>query len=342
MRDRSKSLSFITEGNIISARLAVGLSFKDILTITSKAPKQKVRSRMCRFLCYKGPAILLADLLYRPQNSLIRQSFKAKERTEPLNGDGFGVGWYATNISPTPCVFTSLTPAWSNQNLRRLSEHVESSCFFAHVRAASPGMRVCEANCHPFQHGRFLWMHNGTIEGFWQIRRRLRASLPDQLYDAIQGTTDSEHAFAVFLQLLGDTERMCSAKEMGQALVLTIAQLERWTAETGSSAPSYFNFAVTDGQSVAAVRYVSNPTVEPASLYYSVSGKPQVTGRVCQSAEPHDGNERTVVVASERLNEDSTDWIRVAPNHILTITQELTVNVELMDVVRLGSKISPP
>jgi len=283
---------------------------------------------MCRFLCYKGPQILLADLLYRPQHSLILQSFKARERTEPLNGDGFGVGWYATNISPTPCVFTSLTPAWSNQNLRRLSEHVESSCFFAHVRAASPGMRVGEENCHPFQHHRFLWMHNGTIEGFWQIRRRLRASLPDQLYDAIQGTTDSEHAFAVFLQLLGDTERVCSAKEMGQALVLTIAQLERWTAETGSSAPSYFNFAVTDGQSIAAVRYVSNPALEPASLYYSVAGK--------------HANERTVVIASERLNEDSTDWIRVAPNHVVTITQELTVNIELMDVVRLGSKMSPP
>jgi glutamine amidotransferase len=291
---------------------------------------------MCRFLCYKGPDILLADLLYRPQNSLILQSFKARERKEPLNGDGFGVGWYAADITPTPSVFTSLTPAWSNQNLRRLSEHVKSCCFFAHVRAASPGMCVCEANGHPFQHGRFLWMHNGTIEGFWQIRRRLHASLPDQLYNAIEGTTDSEHAFAVFLQLLGDTERVCSAKEMGEALVLTIAKLERWTMEGGFSAPSYYNFAVTDGQSVAAVRYVSDPTLEPASLYYSLGGKYQSTEGICQSAQHH-ANERTVVIASERLNENSTDWIRVAPNHVLTITQDLTINVELMDVVRLGS-----
>jgi glutamine amidotransferase len=197
-------------------------------------------------------------------------------------------------------------------------------------------MRVCEANCHPFQYGRFLWMHNGTIEGFWQIRRRLRASLPDYLYNAIEGTTDSEHAFAVFLRLLGDTERLCSAKEMGQALVLTIAQLERWTAEGGFSGPSYYNFAVSDGQSVAAVRYVSDPILEPASLYYAAGGKYQATEGVFQSGE-HDGNGRTVVIASERLNENSTDWIRVAPNHVLTITPELTVNVELMDVVRLRS-----
>lgn len=335
MRDTSKSLSFIKAGNITSARSGVGLNFKGIPTITRKALKQKARPKMCRFLCYKGPQILLADLLYRPQHSLILQSFRATERAEPLNGDGFGVGWYATDITPTPCVFRSLTPAWSNQNLHRLSEHVKSSCFFAHVRAASPGMRVSEVNCHPFQHGRFLWMHNGTIEGFWKIRRRLRASLPDQLYNTIEGTTDSEHAFAVFLHLIGNTERALSAKEMGQALVLTIGQLERWTAEGGFSAPSYYNFAVTDGQSVAAVRYVSDPTVEPASLYYSAGGKYQCTEGLCQFTECHP-SERTVIIASERLNENPTDWVRVAPNHVLTITQELTVNVELMDVQRLG------
>ena len=109
---------------------------------------------MCRFLCYLGPAVLLADVLHRPTHSLILQSYKSRERKEPLNGDGFGVGWYAPDAGPIPCVFTSLTPAWSNQNLRHLAEHVRSPCFFAHVRAASPGMRVGEENCHPFQNGR--------------------------------------------------------------------------------------------------------------------------------------------------------------------------------------------
>lgn len=337
MRDTSKSPWFTKAGDITSVRSGVGLSFKDTLTITLKTPQQKkAGAAMCRFLCYKGPQILLADLLYRPRHSLILQSFKATERPEPLNGDGFGVGWYATDITPTPCVFRSLTPAWSNQNLRRLSEHVKSGCFFAHVRAASPGMRVSEVNCHPFQHGRFLWMHNGTIEGFWKIRRRLRASLPDQVYNTIEGTTDSEHAFAVFLRLLGNTERVFSAKEMGRALVLTIAQLEQWTAEGGFSAPSYYNFAVTDGQSVAAVRYISDPTVEPASLYYSAGGKYLCTEGICQFTECHP-SERTVIIASERLNENPTDWIRVAPNHVLTITPELAVNVELMEVARCGS-----
>ena len=170
---------------------------------------------MCRFLCYTGSPMMLADLLYRPGHSLILQSYKSRERREPLNGDGFGVGWYQPQISQTPCVFTSLTPAWSNRNLQRLSEHVKSPCFFAHVRAASPGMQVAEANCHPFQFGRYLWMHNGGVEGFNRIKRRVQQSLPDHLFHAIQGTTDSEHAFAIFLNLLGDTERVAPAESLG-------------------------------------------------------------------------------------------------------------------------------
>ena len=291
---------------------------------------------MCRFLCYMGPDILLSELLYRPKNSLILQSYKSQERKEPLNGDGFGVGWYAPEISPTPCIFTSLTPAWNNQILRRLSEHVKSSCFFAHVRAASPGMRVCEANCHPFQYDRYLWMHNGGIEGFSQIKRRLRESLPDPLYSMIEGTTDSEHAFAVFLNVLGNVEVPHSAYEMGQALIQTVRQLEQWTADTESSAPSYYNFAVTDGKSVAVIRYVSDPTVEPASLYYSAGRKYECVSGVCQLVEC-EPRESSVVIASEQLSEDSSHWIRVAPNHLLTVDEDLEVNVQLMEVERRGS-----
>ena len=288
---------------------------------------------MCRFLCYKGKEILLSDLLYRTKNSLILQSYKARERAEPLTGDGFGVGWYSPGLSPTPCVFTSLTPAWSNQNLRRLAEHVKSPCFFAHVRAASPGMQVSEQNCHPFQYGRYLWMHNGGIEGFNRIKRRLRQSLPDHLYHAIEGTTDSEHAFALFLSLLEDTDRTASVGEMGQILVKTIARLEQWTAEAGITGPSYYNFAVTDGQSIAAIRYISDQRLEPISLYYSAGKKFACFDGVGQMIEALPG-EQTVIIASERLTEQNDDWVRVAPNHVLTVTPEYRVSVELMRVER--------
>ena len=157
---------------------------------------------MCRFLVYRGQPGYVADWLIRPSNSLIRQSYQAREMPEPLNGDGFGLGWYGDGDDPTPCVFTSLTPAWSNRNLRRLATHVRSSMFFAHVRAATAGSVVSEENCHPFRFGRFLWMHNGQVGSFRKIKRQLRRSLRDDLYDHVAGTTDSEHAFHLFLQQL--------------------------------------------------------------------------------------------------------------------------------------------
>lgn len=49
---------------------------------------------MCRFLVYKGREMFMSELLTRAEQSLFQQSFKAPEREEPMDGDGFGVGWY--------------------------------------------------------------------------------------------------------------------------------------------------------------------------------------------------------------------------------------------------------
>ena len=154
---------------------------------------------MCRFVAYQGPSLLMADLVTRPQHSIIHQSYHALERKEPLNGDGFGIGWYAPETSPEPAVFTSLTPAWSNRNLLRLAEHISSPLIFAHVRAATDGLSVTDPNCHPFQSGPYLWMHNGRIADFNRIKKKLIEHLNDQHFFNIVGTTDSEYTFALFL-----------------------------------------------------------------------------------------------------------------------------------------------
>jgi len=273
--------------------------------------------------------MLLADALSRPANSLIRQSYKSQERSEPLNGDGFGVGWYSTDVSKEACVFTSITPAWSNRNLFNLAETIESECFFAHIRSASPGMVVAESNCHPFRHGRFLWMHNGTIAGFRLIKRRLRQSLSDGIYHSVEGTTDSEHAFAVFLDLLGEKTEQIGVADLADGLVKTIGQLDEWVREAGTKEPSIYNFAVTDGQNIAAVRYVSNPTVEPISLYFSKPGKYQCCDGMLGIVDCCN-EESGVMIASERLTDDHESWTRVAPNHIVMLDNELNTKVRLM------------
>ena len=145
-----------------------------------------------RWLAYTGSPVLIHDALYTPAHSLIDQSLHSRLGAEATNGDGFGVGWYIAE--PTPGVFRSIEPAWNDQNLRELAGHVRSHLFFTHIRAAI-GSSVQQTNCHPFRHGRWLWMHNGFIDGFPVIKRDLVLAVDEALYPEITGQTDTEVLF---------------------------------------------------------------------------------------------------------------------------------------------------
>ena len=68
-----------------------------------------------------------------------------------------------------------------------------------------PGMPVSEQNCHPFQSGRYMWMHNGMVGGFMRIRRALLSTLSDTAYNTIQSFhSDSAVSFSIFLHHLPD------------------------------------------------------------------------------------------------------------------------------------------
>jgi len=127
---------------------------------------------MCRFTFYTGTPLRLSELLTEPEHSLINQSFQSEEREEPLNGDGFGLAWYVDGHTE-PALFRSVTPAWSNCNLRELARVTVSHCALAHVRAATQGLQVGEPNCQPFRRRQVAFMHNGDIGGFSSIRRAL-------------------------------------------------------------------------------------------------------------------------------------------------------------------------
>ena len=285
---------------------------------------------MCRFIAYAGAPLLMADLLYRPTNSLIMQSYHARERAEPLNGDGFGVGWYVPDVDPTPCVQRSVTPAWSNRNLQNLSMKTRASLLFAHVRAASPGMAVNEANVHPFSYDRFTWMHNGSVAGFHQIKRAVREGLKDEFYDMIQGTTDSEHAFALFLNNLNVPFGEATPGELRRALVETITRLDELTRAAGILAPSYYNFAVTDGSSIVVSRYCSAEGIAGQSLHYSRGLKFECLpdGMCDMHTVEAERAASAVIIASETLTDDRSDWTLVPDNHTVTTLPDLSIKVE--------------
>src|SRR5438445_640825 len=92
---------------------------------------------MCRFVAYLGQATTLERVISVPEHSLVVQSYRPGEMTSGVvNADGFGVGWYNRALDPTPCVYTNLSPIWSDRNLPGLSRHIASQCIFANVAPA--------------------------------------------------------------------------------------------------------------------------------------------------------------------------------------------------------------
>ena len=212
---------------------------------------------MCRWLAYTGSPLPLEQALYSPAHSFIDQSMHSRLGAEPTNGDGFGVGWY--DAAPTPGIFRSIEPAWNDQNLRELAQHISSGHFFAHVRAAI-GSAVQMTNCHPFRHGRWLWMHNGCIHEFSKFRRDVALAIDPSLYPEIAGQTDSEILFLLALSLgLEDDPPGATAQAIGL--------VEDRGHKCGVRDPFQGTIATTDGDSIWAFRYSSEG--KSRSLFFS-------------------------------------------------------------------------
>ena len=143
---------------------------------------------MCRWLAYSGAPLYLEELILKTEHSLIDQSLESRSGATTTNGDGFGIGWYGDR--ETPGVYRDIQPAWNDATLRDLAAHIRSPLFLAHIRAAT-GSAIQQTNCHPFRHGKWLFVHNGLIRGFDRVKRDLALAVAPQLYPKILGSTDS-------------------------------------------------------------------------------------------------------------------------------------------------------
>lgn len=282
---------------------------------------------MCRFLAYSGCPEVMNELLYEPSHSLIKQSYKAREMKEPLNGDGFGVGWYERNLNREPAIFTSVSPAWNNRNLRYLAPKIKSNCMFAHVRAATVG-HVSEANCHPFHYGNFLMMHNGGIRDFDTMKRPLLGKLSDDRFRWVKGQTDSEHIFALFLDHLLDKTDEPGLDDFCIAFRMTFSDLQTLADRCGNEKPMFLNLMVTNGDVLAGSRYVSDSSETPHSLYHSEGKKYVCEDGHCKMIETENPEEKAILVVSETLSDITEDWIKVPANHFIKIDENLECRME--------------
>jgi predicted glutamine amidotransferase len=251
---------------------------------------------MCRWLAYSGTPILLEELLYRPRFSLIDQSTHSREGVETTNGDGFGVGWYSSPAHHAT-LFRGTGPAWSDVNLRELAGSVSSPLFLAHIRA-STGTAVQQTNCHPFRYGNWMWVHNGAIRGFAELKRELVLAIDPGLYPYLDGSTDSEVMFhlALTFGLPGDpvtaVERMVGFVEaVGRA----------------HSVPDPIQMTVgtTDGERLWAFRYSSEGRSRTLYVSTAISALRELYP---ENANFRRLSDETRIVVSEPLGELVGAW----------------------------------
>ena len=174
-------------------------------------------------------------------------------------------------------------------------------------------------------------MHNGNIGGWNHIKRSLVTSLDVKWFLGVRGGTDSEWAFALFLDTLAnmghDPDGALGEDGFGHtvlrtAMVKTIERINAFKAIpeerlTGDSIDtrSLLNFAVTDGHTVVCTRYVSSRTDEAASLYFSSGTRwkeHEPPGRY--KMERRDKGSDIILVASEPLTFERGDG---KPPHLL-------------------------
>jgi len=260
---------------------------------------------MCRWLAYSGAPILLDEVLFKTDHSLIDQSLCASDGGTTTNGDGFGIGWYGKR--EVPGVYKDIRPAWNDNNLQALAAQIESPMFLAHVRATT-GSPVQRTNCHPFNHQKWLFVHNGLINEFDKMHRDLAFAVSPELFPHIRGTTDSEIMF-----LLALTFGMNGDVHAGIARMAGF--IERTAERHGVVDALQMTLGISDGDSLYAVRY--STVGDSRSLFHSASR--DATMEIAPEAGRFSRNARAIV--SEPFSNLQADWLPVPEASFLSITK---------------------
>jgi len=249
---------------------------------------------MCRLVGYLGDRIQLDELLYKKERSLYHQSYNPQElKSGGVCADGVGIGWY--DEAGEAFIYRNTVPIWNDPNLEELSHYVKSNCAVGYVRLAGTGESLDISNCQPFRSGKLMFVHNGEIANFQEtLYRPIRESLSDSTYRQIKGLTDSEHIFALLLEMWQSSPE----NTLLEALRATLQKLSDLAREYDTSFSA--NVIVSDGKAIAASRYAYQ--IEVPTLYWSTN----------------DVNHPTqLMVASEPLS--SGNWLAFPPQSTLFV-----------------------
>jgi glutamine amidotransferase len=195
---------------------------------------------MCRHVAYLGAPATLRAVLVEPPHGLYTQAWAPRfQRHGTVNADGFGVGWYAAG-DPQPARYRRAGPIWADESFADLARVTRSGAILAAVRDATPGSAEGATAAAPFASGRWLFSHNGRVDGWPESAAGLAMTLPAAALLGLEARVDSALLWALVL------DRLRRGLAAGQALADTAGALQ------AAGVTGRFNFLLTDGEMIAA------------------------------------------------------------------------------------------
>jgi predicted glutamine amidotransferase len=249
-------------------------------------------------------------------DSRIHQSLVAAENALAMQSnqhrDGWGISYY---IDQFPHLIRNDEQALNDVLFRELSGVVATRTFVAHIRQATAG-EVRVLNCHPFQHGRWTFAHNGEIGG-WnrpEVRERVRECVDERFRRYLLGDTDSESMFYIFLSHLARgvdniQEAGVRLDQVGTAVQQMLDRVRETVSDPTDAAEHKLTVLLTNGNVMLACRY-------RRELHYSTHKTRCPERATCYAFEPNrceadvgqDGIVKHLVIASEPVAEGPNVW----------------------------------
>jgi len=204
---------------------------------------------MCRLFAFRSvvPSQVHRSLV-GAENALLHQS--------TLHPDGWGVAYYHGGC---PHVIKSVTSAIDDRIFKRVSGIVASETVVAHLRRATAG-ELDILNTHPFQFGKWIFVHNGNIKDFQKVRSKLIGEILPEFQRYILGTTDSEVFFFLILSNLSklvdihmhDLPLAPIFQAVRAALHKICEHVEVHGRQDGPEHETYLSFILTNGENLVA------------------------------------------------------------------------------------------
>lgn len=266
---------------------------------------------MCRMIgCFSATSVEMKYSLLEAPHALVRQSLQ--DRSGKCHGDGWGLACFNNDSSPR--IEKSLRPAYHDGLFSELATRWQAPVWIAHVRAASTG-KVRLENTHPFQYGKWVWAHNGTIiRPLDVLMETMLATVNPTFRSLRRGTTDSELCFLIFLSELSrrnGAQLDNPSVEVSSGTMLAVVNFLRTIAAPYQQEGPSMNFMASNGKMLLAVRWGK-------SLWTLHTNQIAAADQIPRSGdhEQRTAMAETIFIASEPF--DDSDWKEV-PDHSLVI-----------------------